>query len=292
MGTTFALTKLDFGEGTNGQWKTVGFDLDGLTSTAASTDVCQPNSGADPSVPYPDGNMGIDNSFGKNLLPEILALDQTWVTDVNGSLQQGAFNVLLKMYCLPPTGDVPSFTTKLFVATPLATPPKFDGTDVWPVAPELLNDPKDPESSTIIFPNSSVTGNTYDSGKNQTFIITIPLSAQGKTTLLKLTLNAARATMTLSADRQHATGGMIGGVLNTEDFVAEVKKLGYLLGLCTNPLLPGLITQVRQASDIMHDGTQDPTKTCDGISIGITFEMAAVQLGGVGPAQPTSNTCP
>jgi hypothetical protein len=292
MGTTFALTKLDFGEGTSGQWKTVGFDIDGLVSTAQSTNLCKPNSTTDTTIPYPDGNMGIDNSFGKNLLPTILTLDPTWVTDVNGSLQQGAFNVLLKMFCLPPTGDAPTMTTKLFVADPLGTMPKFDGTDQWPVAPELLNDAKDPNSSMIVFPNSSVTGTTYDTGTNQLFIITIPLSANGNTTLLKLTLYSARATMTLSADRKTATGGMIGGVLATEEFVAEVKKVGFLLGLCTSTILPGLITQVRQASDIMQDGTQDPTKTCDGISMGITFEMAAVQLGSVGPAQPMPMTCP
>ena len=33
-----------------------------------------PNSGASTSVPYPDGNDGIDNSFGKNLLPILLSL--------------------------------------------------------------------------------------------------------------------------------------------------------------------------------------------------------------------------
>ena len=291
MGTVLALTKLDFGEGMNGEWKKVGFNIDGKVSTANSTDLCKPNSGAPTSVPYPDGDNGIDNSFGKNLLPTILSLDPTWVTDVNGSLQQGAFNVLLKMYCLPPTGDVPSMTTKLFVGTPLGMTPKFDGTDMWPVAPELLDNPMDPMSSSIVFANSSVMGSTFDSGTNQTFLITIPLTVQGMATSIKLTLYSARTTMTLSADRKTATGGMIGGVLNTEEFVSELKKVGYVLNLC-NSLLAGLITQARQASDILHDGTQDPTKTCDGISIGITFEMASVQLGIVGPAAAVGMSCP
>ncbi len=42
----------------------------------------------------------------------------------------------------------------------------------------------------------------------------------------------------------------------------------------------------------MSDGTQDPTKTCDGISIGLGFEMTLAQRGGVGPAKPTQMACP
>jgi hypothetical protein len=292
MGTTFALSKLDFGAADPSAWKTIGFNLDNLVSTSMSTNLCQPNMTTDTTIPYPDGNMGIDNSFGKNLVPIIIGRDPTWQDDVNGSLQQGAFNVLLKLYCLPATGDAPSLTTKLFVASPLGTTPKFDGTDVWPVAPEFLTNPMDPQSSMVVFPNSSVTGNTFDSGSNQVFIITVPLSSNGNTTLIKLALYDARATMTLSADRKSATGGIIGGVLSTTDFVTEMKKVGYLLGLCGSPILDGLVTEAEQASDIMADGTQDTTKTCDGISIGISFEMKAVQLGGVGPASPMANTCP
>src|SRR5262249_30976103 len=161
----------------------------------------------------------------------------------------------------------------------LGATPKFDGTDSWPVAPELLSNPADPTSSTITFANASITAGTYDSGTNQTYVIRLPFVLNGKSTSLDLTLHAARLTMTLSADRRSATGGMLGGVINTEEFVAEVKKIGYLLGLCTDPLLATLITQVRQASDILSDGTQDPTKTCDGISMGMTFTMAPAQIG-------------
>jgi hypothetical protein len=36
----------------------------------------------------------------------------------------------------------------------------------------------------------------------------------------------------------------------------------------------------------MKDGTQDPAAFCNGISIGLGFEMKAVQLGGALNAQP------
>jgi len=41
----------------------------------------------------------------------------------------------------------------------------------------------------------------------------------------------------------------------------------------------------------MSDGTQDPTQTCDGISIGLGFDGALVQVGAaVAPTSPP-NPC-
>jgi hypothetical protein len=286
------VTKLSFGEGNSGEWKKVGFNIDGKVSTGTSTDVCKPNAGGSASTAHPDGDMGIDNSFGKNLLPQILALYPTWVSDINYSLTHGLFTVLLKMECLPPMGDISGMTTKLFGGTKLGATPKFDGTDMWPVAPELLADPMDPQSSTILFPNCSVMGTTFDTGPNATFILSVPITTASKTATIKLTLYSAQVKMTLAADRKSATLGMIGGVLNTEEFVTEVKKVGSLLGLCGTALFDGLLTQIRQASDILADGTQDPTKTCDGISMGLGFEMKEVQIGSVGAPTPPGMACP
>ncbi|MFO0755567.1 MAG: hypothetical protein U0359_03700 [Byssovorax sp.] len=291
QGTAFAGTKLYFGEGNSGQWKKVGYNLDGLTSTAGSKDVCQPNAGAFTTTAYPDGDNGIDNSFGKNLLPQIMALYPTWPDDVNNGIQGGFFNILLKVLCLPETGDAKNMVTKLFGGTELGSKPKFDGTDKWPVSPELLSDMNDPESSTVLFQHSSIVGTTFNAGPNGTFIISIPIHTMTDSTSMKLTLYAAHLEMTLSADRKTATGGMIGGVLNTEEFVAEMKKVGYLLQLCDSPIFDGLITQIRQSSDIMSDGTQDPSKICDGISMGLGFEMAAIQIGDVGPANKVGDSC-
>lgn len=290
-GPVLAVSQLSLGEGDSGEWKSVGFNLDDLESNANSKDVCQPAAGASTSTPYPDGDAGIDNSFGKNLLPLILSLYPTWVSDANAGIQKGTFTSLLKLECLPPTGDVPSFTTKLFGGTTLGSTPKWDGTDMWPVTPELLSDPMNPLSSTVVFAKSSVKDNQFDSGKGQTFILTIPLKTETESSSIKLTLYSARTTMTLAGDRKSATAGIIGGVLNTEEVVAEVKKIGALLALCDTVAFQNIIDAVRQASDIMSDGTQDPNKTCDGISMGLKFEMKEALIGSVGPAAPMGATC-
>jgi hypothetical protein len=291
-GVTLALTKLYWGEGNSGQWKKVGKNVDDLVSDASSTDLCIPAAGGAPDTPYPDGDEGIDNSFGKNLLPIIISLVPQWPAEVNNYLDTGFFNAMLKMYCLPPEGDVTMMTSKVFGGTNLGAMPKYDGTDAWPVAPEILGDPLDPESSTLVFANSSVTGQLFDSAEGQTFILAIPLDLNGKLGTLKLTLYSAQMTMTLSEDRKSATGGVIGGVLNTEEFIDQVKKIAWMGDLCDNPLYAGIETDVRRASDILSDGTQDPTKECDGISIGVQFEMKEVQLGPVGPPADMGNACP
>jgi hypothetical protein len=85
---------------------------------------------------------------------------------------------------------------------------------------------------------------------------------------------------------------MIGGVLNTEELVAEIKKVGVLLDMCGTQPFQNILDEARRASDIMADGTQDPAKTCDGISIGLGFEMMEAQIGEVGPVTPVGTSCP
>src|SRR5689334_23254118 len=75
-GTVFAIRKLYLGDtkrdGTPDPaagWKDYGFNLDHLISTKDSKNLCKPLAGGAPSAVYPDGNDGIDNSFGKNILP-------------------------------------------------------------------------------------------------------------------------------------------------------------------------------------------------------------------------------
>jgi hypothetical protein len=52
------------------------------------------------------------------------------------------------------------------------------------------------------------------------------------------------------------------------------------------------MVQIAQASDILQDGTQDPTLPCDGISIGLGFDAVLDQLGPmVAPKPPPPNPC-
>jgi hypothetical protein len=151
-----------------------------------------------------------------------------------------------------------------------------------------LNDPLDIESSKVVFANGSLTTNVWQSGTLPTITLAFPTPVGD----LSLTIHNAQMSLEIAADHKSGINGQIGGVLDREELVLEVKKLIYGV----NPLFCGLFDpdQIRRASDIMNDGTQDPTKVCNGISIGIGFTMKELTLGGVAPPGTPGNTmaCP
>jgi len=103
-GTTQAVNKLFLGDTdrngtanpTNG-WKNYGFNLDGLKSTKTSKNLCKPRSGGTAAAVYPDGTDGIDNSFGKNILPIILGLASDLSTTANQSIADGDFTIMVEI---------------------------------------------------------------------------------------------------------------------------------------------------------------------------------------------------
>jgi hypothetical protein len=100
----------------------------------------------------------------------------------------------------------------------------------------------------------------------------------------------------LNPGHDGATAGQIAGILDAEEFTAEFAKAAgsFDPGLCdpSSPTLQSILNQVRQASDIMLDGTQDSTKVCNGISIGLGFTMKSAKLGDVANAvAPPMDPC-
>jgi hypothetical protein len=295
---TFAVSKLYLGDtnadGTpNAQngWKNFGFDVDGKVSTATSSDLCKPLDNAATKNIYPDGNGGIDNSFGKNILPIILGLAPDASTKVNDSIAQGKFTLMLDMQKLGTGTNYDPMVTQLFAGGDLGAAPNWDGKDKWPVIPELLNDPADiTKGSKVSFPTSYLTGNTWVSGSKGNIVLSLGIAGFS----LDLTIAGAQIMMTLDSAHTHVTKGIIAGVLNTDAFTSELKKVAgaFDASLCSGPTIDSIISQLRQASDIMADGTQDPTLPCTGISIGLGFDAELVQVGGIAPAaMPKPNPC-
>ena len=289
-GYVFAVSKLFLGDTTRAgapdpnAWKVFGYNLDARVSTKASVDLCQPSKGAAPNSVYPDGTNGIDNSFGKNLLPIITGLAPDASSQVNEELAAGSFTIMVSMEGLGSEPDYLDVLSKLYAGSTLPTVPRFDGTDEWPVVPELLEDPTDISTAKVQFPTAYVNGHTWVSGTSGD--LTLSLSVQGFTLALKI--SKAVLTMDLDPDRSGATNGTIAGVLPTEELINELKKVAgsFDEGLCEGTTFDSLADQLRQASDIMQDGTQNPGETCDGISIGLGFEAQPVKLGEIGPETP------
>ncbi len=273
-------------------WKSYGYDLDGRVSTKASTGLCKPRAGGSPAAVYPDGDEGRDNSFGKNILPVILGLSSDISVQANEAIANGEFTIMLDMQNLGTASDCNTLVTKLYGGGNLGAVPKFDGTDMWPILPDLLNDPMDPASAKIVFPKSYVVKDTWVSGSKGT--VKLQLSIGGFT--IALDINSAVITVDLDADRQGGTNGTIAGVLETESLITEISKVAAAFdeSFCdpNSPTLQSILNQLRQASDIMKDGSQNPAVECDGISIGLGFNAEKVMLGMVAPpGDPPPDPC-
>jgi hypothetical protein len=283
-------------------WKDYGYDLDGKISTKDSTGLCKPAAGAKPSAVYEDGTDGIDNSFGKNILPIITSLASDAGTQINDSINKGSFTIMLSFSKLGTGDSYNPLATKLYAgakfvdAAGMAVNPKWDGTDAWPVVPELLNngnidDPVVQFAKAYLVKDAKTGARTWVSGDKGSIVLN--LSIAGFT--LGLTIGSSLISTDIDATNKKATNGTIAGILDTEQLITE---LGKVAGSFDPTLCPGSSTfesiaqQIRQASDIMTDGSQDPTKTCNGISIGLGFDMDLVTLGKVADkAMPGKNPC-
>ncbi|MBM4359984.1 MAG: hypothetical protein FJ096_17915 [Deltaproteobacteria bacterium] len=295
-GQTFAVEKLFLGDTDRtgspnaDAWELYGYNLDGKVSDATSTDLCKPRAGALPKTVKTDGKGGLDNAFGKLLMPIIGSLASDATVRINENIADGSFTILMKLDTLGGKANYIDIPAALFVGTQLGGPAKFDGSDKWPIVPELLSDPKDLNSSKVKFPASYVANNTWVSGSKSD--LDLQLSVAG----FSLTLNIANAiiTMDLAGDRKAATNGIIAGVIPVEPLIAQLKKIagGFSPELCTGSTFESIAESIRQAADILEDGSQNPSKECNAISIGLGFEAKPAQLGTVSdPTPPTKDPC-
>lgn len=249
-------------------WKKLGHDIDGKVTLNASTDVCKLTAGA-PSNVQADGDNGIDNSFGANILPMFQAaasassVSKPWSDSIS---QQGARTELLVLSGLTGGATQPLVPGEVFLSMPLGGVPKLDGSDTWPISSVNTNGK---------LPGGAVTSNVYDSGRT---LGTAVFSMPSNGIAMNITLHHVRITGTLSG--QAITDGVLSGVLATEEFVTELKRIaGAISTTLCGTQFDGIATMIRQAQDILDDGTQDPTKSCNGISVGLGFEAVSIKAG-------------
>jgi len=282
-GHAYAMTELLLGDRTRqgallpGAWKQFGYDLDG-TSLSDGNVLCQPVEGASAESVHEDGDNGIDNAFGKLVLPLIKALAPEAGDDINGAIQQGAFSLLLD---IPTLGFATSYShlpASLFGGGSLASPPSFDGSDQWPVVAGSSSELKHSYMSDHVFVASE--GST----------ITLPLTI-GDTTL-ELRIDHAIVTLRLNEKRDQGYDGVIAGVLDTNAFIAALRTAAGNANADLCGSIDVIADDMQRASDILKDGSQDPSRTCDGISIGLGFNALPTAIGQeLSPKPALPNPC-
>ena len=265
---TFALDQLFLGEtDRNGTllrdaWKDYGYNIDGLTTTKDSKDVCQRVAGADPGK-QEDGKEGIDNAFGRTVLGFILGLVPTPTKTINDSIQGGSFTILLDIKGLTddPKQTATGLGGRLLIGGGYGEgkKPTFSLTDDWPYR----------ASPIVPIDGAYINNGTFVNGTGGASV-ELSLLIQGVS--LSLNINRASITFDHSAPSK-ITNGTISGVINTEALVSGIEKVAGRISpqLCGGSTLDTIKSTIRQASDIKSDGTNGPGVPCDAISIGLGF---------------------
>ncbi len=265
--TTIAIRRVHF--------RGAGYDLDGLVSRAGDCRHCALVPDADPARVVTDGEGGVDNSFGANVVPLLEELAPGVETRENDAIAAGRFTLLFTLDSIDdPDGTPDQWTTAaLYGGADRGAPPVFDGTDVWPISGAAL----------ATFPDSYVADGTWVSGSLGD--VELPLALPGGVQL-RLPIRHAGFSMRVHGSQASASAdhGVISGVVPLADLASALRASA---DASSCDAYDSLIEQLRQMSDVMSDRTNgDPGRTCDAISIGVGFEGSAVIPGGVVAPDP------
>lgn len=277
---TYALDTLLLGDATRAgalsgsAWRDYGFDIDRKHTTKDSTDVCQRKAGAGSNVQV-DGNGGIDNSFGANILPIIQnAASLSNPSDqISTSIKDGSFTIQFKIKGL--TKDPKQTNTGLFAELFASgtfgddggtAKPTFTPADDWPVRPELLKDGQTiAGGSKVQFTDSYINNGSFVTPQGT---VTISLAFKG----VALDLEIQKAVIVMDINGDQAQNGTIAGVINAQKLVDGLKTVaGRISASLCGTAFDGIAQQIQQTSDILSDGTNRSGVPCDAISIGIGF---------------------
>ncbi|MBX3186936.1 MAG: hypothetical protein KF819_07975 [Labilithrix sp.] len=266
---TFAVNRLFLGEtDRNGgplkdAWKDYGYNLDGLITAKDSKDVCTRQAGAD-SAKQEDGKEGIDNAFGRTVLGFILGLVPTPSKTLNDSIADGSFTIMLDLKGLTddPKQTNTGLSGNLYVGGDYGDnkKPTFALDDDWPY-----------RASPIVPINDAfINEGTFVNGSGGA---TIELSLLIQGVSLSLNINRAIITFKHNPQANELTEGTIAGVIGTEALVQGIEKVAGRIStqLCGGSTLDTIKQTIRQASDILQDGSNKAGAQCDAISIGLGF---------------------
>lgn len=197
-------------------WKTFGRNIDGLVSVGnAPTTECKRVSGAGASTQN-DGEGGIDNSWGSNIIPFFSAFAPNQSKSASDLIEAGARAPMLQF------GDAPKATATGvsfgFVTSENTIAPKWNGLDSRPVTESSTTGGK----AKVVFSAATITAGVLDSGATTaTFLLSFAFGGAS----LDLPIRLPRVSMTIAADGKTASQGTLSGVIATNDFIDAFEKV-------------------------------------------------------------------
>ncbi len=290
-------------------WQKFGYNLDGKVTTSNSTDVCTLVAGSSKQVQV-DGQGGIDNSFGSQIMPIIQTLDSSASSTLNQAIQQGSFTIMTYVVGFDDkagnTTTATGLTGVLLAGAKYSQDggvPAWDTTTNWPVLPDMglisgctstggCPAGTDPITNAVVkFNGAFQTGGTFVSGAPDPLTLSLSIGGQ------QLSLNIASAVISFDPmGPGSVTNGTIAGVLDTTQLIAGLMNVAGNIStsLCSGSAFQSIAMQIEQTSDILLDGTTVSNKAgsqCNAISIGLGFnstEIAIPNSMDIAPGSPAA----
>ena len=237
-------------------WQAIGFDLD---HTDTSNPQQQPNCAQQDVAFLLDGNCGIDNGLGSYIdsFPSFSPVSQFQTSQATS----GQWTLLLAVSGAATGSSSTQVGGALYVGAPLPSPPRFDGSDVWPPT----SDSAPGGQAVNSWNNAYLLGSSLFVADHM--LVPFDFSV-GSGIRKRVVLEVQLIEMDFSSDGNSVAHGVLAGII-------PPASQSSFFGSCAGP--------ATYYTDILSDDSVDSTRPCDATSFGIGFSAQKVTLG-----QPTA----
>jgi hypothetical protein len=289
-----SLTSL--GVASDDAWREWGFDIDGVctsledSKTNIGTCLRHPEAKQDFLV---DGDLCRDNNFGHHVVSLLKISSEGFESRINEGILEGSTTWLIRIDDVDDSADDTFAPAKLYRAQgQKGAGFKWDGTDVRKVLSDSVvgGDLNKPFAD---FTKGYIRDHVWVSGEPERRKLVLPVSGS---LFVPLSLEAGVFTLHLDPDHRGGKRGAVAGAIP----VTAIEELLYPIaddgGICPGTTLyESLLKRVQAMPDVVvgAPNLQDTSKQCDGISIGLGFDVATIQpvTELVPPPPPQAGKC-
>lgn len=259
-------------------WKEWGFDLDNVCTTLddsiKNVGTCRRPLEAKQDF-LVDGFDCRDNNFGHHVVALLNLTSEGFEQRVNEGIFEGTSTWIIRIDDLDDGTDDPYAPAKLYRAS-ADKAVKWDGTDVRKIVAESVVG-GDLEKSISEFKKGFVRDNVWVSGEPEQRDLLLPGSTA---VVITLPLDASVFTVKLNADHRGGSRGVVAGAVPVAAIETLIRPIATESGFCPGTsLYNSLVRTVQRFPDVVvgAPGLQNTAVECDGISLGMGFDVVPVQ---------------
>lgn len=262
-------------------WKPLGFDLDGLCTSVEDSKLniftCMRPMGAQTDS-LVDGDDCRDNNFGHHVGTLLRGAAPVAEPGMNDAIEKGSRTWILRIddVDVGDDGHAPGILYDARDERSTMAKILWDGTDVRTALDDSVLD-RDLGKPITTFPNAYISGDSWVSNDPAKMDLFLPISGDYT---VPVHLVHGSIVLQLDAARESGHSGVVAGVLPlpaVEDILRPVASFG---GFCPGtPIYMAALTSAARGLDVSLDAPnlQDTTKTCDGLSFAVGFDMRPIQ---------------